>query len=282
MENSNPRFSIITINLNNREGLKKTIQSVMGQECGDYEYIIVDGGSTDGSVDTIREYEHFITHWTSEKDSGIYNAMNKGLARARGEYVYFLNSGDFFHSPHVLSNIHQIGICPDIICGRVVTFGNGFQKLSPPWEYDSFYFIVSNFCHQAMFMKTQLCKRYPFDETYRICADKKMLLSLLLQESASFMHTNNLIAYFDLSGISNTATNVLIAENTRSLEEALPPVILNDYRLLLPSRLSPYYMNLLIHFQNPKKNFSYWLARVFRFVAKHMLKLSTFYASKAK
>ncbi|WP_302015691.1 glycosyltransferase family 2 protein, partial [uncultured Akkermansia sp.] len=160
MKNNPPRFSIITINLNNREGLRKTILSVLEQKCRDFEYIVIDGASTDGSIDVIREYEHSITSWISEKDSGIYNAMNKGLARAGGEYIYFLNSGDFFYSPHVLSEIHGMDTVFDILCGRVMTTDGSIQKTSPLWgNQESFYFIIKNFCHQAAFMRTQLCKK---------------------------------------------------------------------------------------------------------------------------
>ena len=97
------KISVITINLNNREGLETTIKSVVGQTCfDDIEYIVIDGGSTDVSVDVIREYERFIKQWVSERDNGIYNAMNKGLQMVTGEYTIFLNSGDWFHSPDAI------------------------------------------------------------------------------------------------------------------------------------------------------------------------------------
>lgn len=89
MKDTPPRFSIVTINLNNRAGLEKTIQSVIKQECTDYEYIIIDGGSSDGSAEVIREYQGALSYWASERDTGIYNAMNKGLKQAHGEYVCF-------------------------------------------------------------------------------------------------------------------------------------------------------------------------------------------------
>ena len=89
-----PKLSIITINLNNAQGLEKTIKSVVSQTYSDYEYIIIDGASTDGSVDVIQEYRNKITYWVSEPDTGIYNAMNKGILKATGEYCQFLNSGD--------------------------------------------------------------------------------------------------------------------------------------------------------------------------------------------
>ena len=90
------KFSIITINYNNVEGLRNTIKSVVNQTYTDYEFIIIDGGSTDGSVEVIKEYANIITYWVSEPDKGIYNAMNKGIEVANGEYLNFMNSGDCF------------------------------------------------------------------------------------------------------------------------------------------------------------------------------------------
>lgn len=134
MKDTPPRFSIVTINLNNRAGLEKTIQSVIKQECTDYEYIIIDGGSSDGSAEVIREYQGALSYWASERDTGIYNAMNKGLKQAHGEYVCFLNSGDCFYSSQVLADMHRKGTAPDVFCGRVITTGGSGGKASPPWR----------------------------------------------------------------------------------------------------------------------------------------------------
>ena len=91
------KISVITINYNNKSGLEKTIQSVISQTYFELEYIIIDGGSSDGSIDVIKKYENKIDYWISEQDKGIYNAMNKGIAQAHGEYCNFMNSGDCFH-----------------------------------------------------------------------------------------------------------------------------------------------------------------------------------------
>lgn len=98
-------ISIITINYNNKVGLKKTIESVIQQDFNSFEFIVIDGGSTDGSYDVIQEYRNYIDYWVSEPDKGIYNAMNKGITIARGEYCNFMNSGDFFYDKNVLSSI---------------------------------------------------------------------------------------------------------------------------------------------------------------------------------
>ena len=109
------KYSIITINYNNKDGLEKTILSVLGQTCHDYEYIIIDGGSTDGSVDVIKKYANRIDYWVSEPDSGRYPAMNKGINQAKGDYLNFMNSGDTFYSSTVLVDIAKMNYTEDII-----------------------------------------------------------------------------------------------------------------------------------------------------------------------
>ena len=113
----NPKLSIITINLNNAAGLRKTIESVVNQTFTDYEYLIIDGGSTDGSVEVIKEFADKITYWVSEPDKGIYNAMNKGILKARGEYLQFLNSGDWLVDNEVLFRVFSLNHFEDILYG---------------------------------------------------------------------------------------------------------------------------------------------------------------------
>ena len=110
-------ISIITINYNNASGLEKTIRSVVEQTYNEYEYIIIDGASLDKSKEVIQEYQRYIDFWCSEKDSGIYNAMNKGIQKASGEYLLFLNSGDVLHNSAVLAAIHGFLSVQDILYG---------------------------------------------------------------------------------------------------------------------------------------------------------------------
>ena len=97
-----PKFSIITVNYNNLEGLKKTVESVKNQTYQKFEYIVIDGGSYDGSLEFIKDNESLLDYWVSEPDSGVYQAMNKGIEKATGEYLLFLNSGDHFCNTKVL------------------------------------------------------------------------------------------------------------------------------------------------------------------------------------
>ena len=111
------KLSIITINYNDAEGLERTIKSVTSQTFRDFEFIVIDGGSTDNSIEIIKKYEKDIDFWVSEKDGGIYPGMNKGLKQAKGEYVNFMNGGDRYHSPDVLENIFKLETNADIITG---------------------------------------------------------------------------------------------------------------------------------------------------------------------
>ncbi|MBT8324244.1 MAG: glycosyltransferase, partial [Winogradskyella sp.] len=103
----NLKLSIITVNFNNAEGLKKTVDSVTAQTWKDFEYIIIDGSSTDGSTEVIKANKNIIDRWVSEPDEGVYQAMNKGISMANGEYLLFLNSGDHFYKDDVLEKFHK-------------------------------------------------------------------------------------------------------------------------------------------------------------------------------
>ena len=111
------KYSIITINYNNKEGLRETIESVIHQTFHDFEYIVIDGGSTDGSADILREYDKYITYWVSEPDRGIYHAMNNGIKQAHGTYFIFMNSGDCFYNDSVLNDVLEF-LNKDIIVGK--------------------------------------------------------------------------------------------------------------------------------------------------------------------
>ena len=112
-------ISIVTINLNNLEGLKKTFQSVFSQDYTNFEYLIIDGDSKDGSVDLIRLNNKKISYWISEEDKGIYDAMNKAITQAKGDYILFLNSGDYFSGIDSLSKLVGTKIDADIVYGNI-------------------------------------------------------------------------------------------------------------------------------------------------------------------
>lgn len=170
-----PKVSIITVNFNNANGLEQTIDSVIRQTYSDYEYIIIDGGSTDESKKIIEKHSAYLSYWCSEKDGGIYFGMNKGLKCVTGEYVIFLNSGDRFVNRKVLE---QVFICnnytEDLIIGRQLYIMKSGRRTKSrrlnPDEIDSVFFLGNTLLHQCTFIKLQL-----FNKLGEYCTDYKVV-----------------------------------------------------------------------------------------------------------
>lgn len=208
------KLSIITINRNNAAGLHKTMESVLSQTYRDFEYIIIDGASTDASVDVIREYEsanlsssHPLTIiWLSEPDNGIYEAMNKGLKMVHGEYTLMLNSGDYLVDEHVIERVLPELDRTDIIQGNnIEEVDNHIYRNRGYGKSDIDFFDVMRgfFLHQAAFCKKQLFEDYGFfDETYKMAADTKFFMTCLGIHSATFRYIDLDITNYDTNGIS--------------------------------------------------------------------------------
>ncbi len=207
------KLSIITINYNNAAGLKKTLDSVAAQTCTDFEHIIVDGASTDGSVDEIITYSqspianrHKIT-WISEPDTGIYNAMNKGVRMAEGEYTLMLNSGDHLVDNSVVEKVIPLLDGTDIIQGNIiedypdkVIRNRGYGDS----DIDLFDVMNGHFLHQASFIHMDTLKKYGYyDESYKKGADTYFYITTLALGHASFKYVDVDVANFDVNGISN-------------------------------------------------------------------------------
>lgn len=246
------KLSIITINYNNVEGLQKTLASVATQTYRNIEHIIIDGGSTDGSVDVIKEYEQTIHHtpysihlqWVSEPDKGIYNAMNKGIRKATGDYVWILNSGDCAASPDVLERI--VSVLSDdiaILLGNIVrvyavnkkeyaplSVSRTKEKTPRPIDVSMLTFYCGTVPQDAAFVRRELFEQYGyFDEQLKICADWKLYLNMIALGGIQPMHVNIDVVLFDMTGVSNTNNELRLAERREYLEQVLPASVLNDY-----------------------------------------------------
>lgn len=232
------KLSIITINYNNAAGLKKTLDSVAAQTYTDFEHIIVDGNSTDDSVDIIRAYSqspianrHKI-QWLSEPDTGIYNAMNKGVHLAKGEYTLMLNSGDYLVDEHVVEYVIPLLDGTDIIQGNTISMINNKQIVNKGYATSNISFIdvySGHFLHQATFAKRILFEQYGyFDESYKMGGDTVFFMKTLGLGSASFAYKDINIAYFDTEGISASHSEYWLRQ--RYLEDQM-------YDSLLPPRL---------------------------------------------
>jgi glycosyltransferase involved in cell wall biosynthesis len=229
-----PLLSIITINFNNADGLKKTIESVVNQTYTDFEYIIIDGGSTDGSVSLIEQYQKHIACWVSEADRGIYHAMNKGIQRARGRYLQFLNSGDYLVSPTVtgqmLSGEPQ---CSFLYGNRLREIG---EKLHVEKSYQGRQITLMDMCrstfyHSTAYIHTSMFTKYGlYDEALKIVSDWKFFLIAIGLHNESVVYKDVDMVWFDSTGISSTDTQLDKYERMKVLEETLPPNILPDYK----------------------------------------------------
>ena len=203
------KLSIITVNLNNLEGLKKTYESVVCQTFTDYEWLVIDGGSTDGSREFIEQHQDKFAYWCSEPDKGIYNAMNKGIIQAKGEYLNFMNSGDCFACAETLEQVFDEERTEDILYGYVM-IGNSNRKIFLPetmkeklYWYDFYIFALP---HQGTFIRR---KRFEdiglYDENYKVVSDTKWFVEAILHHKVTYRFVPHRIAIFEEGGISQTA-----------------------------------------------------------------------------
>lgn len=223
------KLSIITVNYNDAGGLERTIKSVISQTFHDYEFIIIDGGSTDDSVNIIKKYESHIDYWVSEHDGGIYPGMNKGLRQAKGEYVNFMNGGDCYHSEDVLEKIFALETNADIITGAHAE--NGIRNVGEGGVtmLDLYKWAID---HQASFIRREIALRHPYDEKYRIVSDWKFFIESLVFDNCTFYYTDMIVVDVDMKGISNTNFVLDKKEREAVLHELFPDRVLKDYQML--------------------------------------------------
>lgn len=242
------KLSIITINYNNAAGLKATLDSVASQTYRSIEHIIVDGGSTDGSVDVIREYADKVERmkelknegiqvvWSSELDNGIYDAMNKGIEKASGEYLYFLNGGDTLVDQIVLEQLSQIlNHGEDIIVSKInFVDANGkyhadFQPRMS--EISLFHFLQAGIPHQSALIHRSLFQKYGlYDLQYSIVADWEFFLRALILNNATLRYTDISIANFDGTGLTSTHGKEMMDEIAKVISNSFPRRVVLDYQ----------------------------------------------------
>lgn len=257
------KYTIITINYNHREGLRETIKSVINQTYTDYEYIVIDGGSTDGSKEIIEENAKQIDYWISEPDKGIYNAMNKGIAQAHGEYINFMNSGDTFYDENVLSNVSNLMNGNSIVVGKdydenPVT-GKSFTTILP-LRISMATFFMWTLPHQSAFIQRTLFQDSLYDESLRIVADWKFYMEKVAFEGHHVQLLDIIICRREQGGISNNQANKTIEERQSVLQELLPPGIYKDYASLANLDRSTLYKLLnLLDQDKPRKWITYWI-----------------------
>lgn len=245
------KLSIITVNLNNAAGLKATLESVASQTCQEFEHIIIDGCSTDGSVPVIKSYEETIVtkrfnnktqypliSWVSESDKGIYDGMNKGILRAAGEYVYFLNSGDTLTTNMVIQNLYKELDGKDNIYAARINFvdanGNYHADYQPRMQKITLYnYLQYGIPHQAAIIKKILFEQYGlYDLQYRIVADWEFFLRVLVLNNVTLRYIDETIANFDGTGLTSKHGGAMMREIDTVLRNSVPERVYEDYKWL--------------------------------------------------
>lgn len=214
-----PIISVITVAKNCAPLLAGTLESVDRQTCERFEYIVVDGASTDGSTDVIRKSGR-VDKWISEPDSGIYDAMNKGARLAEGEWILYMNAGDTFASPEVLSLLEQAAVenpDADVIYGDMLRCGDDGSEVLRTAS-DSLKSHRLAFCHQSVMCRRSDMLEFPFDISHRFSADFKFF-KILQREKRKFVHVGFPVAKFDTSGISTRQRSKGLADNMKVILE---------------------------------------------------------------
>ena len=264
-------FSIITINYNNKEGLERTIHSVLGQTFQDYQFIIIDGGSTDGSVDIIKQNANHIDYWVSESDGGRYPAMNKGIKKAKGDYLNFMNSGDTFHSKTVLEDIAKMHLTEDIITGGFYDQKKDIKHIIKPQEVTLLTILKNTFNHQATFIKKQLFEKRLYDENYIIQSDAKFNFQSIIYDNCSVRIIDYIVANYDFNGISSNLA-LVDKEWAQLLAELFPKRILQDYKFMFTPDEVPLVRLLLDFKESPSSQRWVYRFATFLFRCKRVIR----------
>ena len=197
-------FSIISVSYNCKDYVDLTLSSLLNQSYNDYELIIIDGKSTDGTLDEINKYKNKFANIkiVSEEDSGIYDAMNKGVRYASGKYVFFLNFGDAFFDNNLLENVaSKMRSNKDVYYGDIERQGT-IIKQEGRFNLFNFVYQEGMVCHQSIFVRRTLLEKYPFDLKYKICADRDFLIKIL-KEKCSIEYVGLTICCYDDAGKSS-------------------------------------------------------------------------------
>ncbi len=233
------KLSIITINRNNAAGLEATMQSVLNQTCCEFQYVIIDGASSDSSIELIRSYaDKFGSRlkWISEPDKGIYNAMNKGIRMASGEYVQFLNSGDRLASNGVTEKMYKAlenNGYPSILYGNMLKdmpYGILRDRCFAGQDITFLGFYNGTLNHSPAYIRKTLFDKYGFyDESLKIVSDWKWYLLAIVLGEEKPVYTDLDVTLFDMNGISETNKELDVTERKHVLSDLIPAAFLADY-----------------------------------------------------
>jgi len=224
---TNKRFSIITVTWNNAEGLRKTLESISALRYTNREVIVIDGASTDNTQQVLQEYQPVIDVCVSERDNGIYNAMNKGIRHATGDYVVFMNAGDCFANADVLDvvSLHD----EDIILGST-KYGDDLRII--PSKMSLYDVLSIGINHQSTYYRLDILKRYGFDERLKVIADLKSVVEPLAKEKASLCCIADVLSVCEGGGLSKQRWMDMLDEKKRIINDVIDPFYRDDYARL--------------------------------------------------
>lgn len=225
------KLSVVTVCYNDCVNLEKTINSVISQDYADFEYIVIDGGSTDGTMDILKKYEDFIAFSISERDKGIYDAMNKSLKYVTGTWVLFLNAGDTFIASNTLSDIfdYRFDSDIDVVYGNTISVSpigrvKCIARDLPPFGR------TMPFVHQSVIVRVDVLKRYKFDISYRLLADMNLFYNLF-RDGIRFLHIPVFISYYENGGASAQNPVLFFSEQNRIFGRG--NILVYAYRMVL-------------------------------------------------
>lgn len=224
------KISVITINYNDREGLAKTMASVLSQTARlgvDFEYIVIDGGSNDGSAEVMTQYADRLAYGVSEPDGGIFNAMNKGIKVASGDYLNFMNAGDCFAAPDVLERVIQQLDGKDFYIGHQQNLKPHARFIKAPRRISACALVVQPLSHQAAFIRSELLKVRGYNEQFRVIADWEQMVVEFLVNNRTYERLDFVVSHFDTTGLSarSGGDGRYEEERQRMLRETFPPRI---------------------------------------------------------
>ena len=198
-----PLISVITVVFNGALTIEKTIQSVIGQNYDNVEYIIIDGASTDRTVEIIKKYDEQIDYWISEPDEGIYQAMNKGTSLASGDWLLYMNADDWIYAPEVLKNVHDNqSYDVDLLIGDFAIIYSGYEKPARAGKVENLWKGMQ-FCHQSIFFSRKLMFENGYETHFKIAADYNLLYQALIMKGVKYKYINQIIAAYRMGGLSD-------------------------------------------------------------------------------
>lgn len=263
------KLSIVTVNRNDAQGLSHTLSSVWEKQTfQNIEHIVIDGGSTDDSVAVIRQYADKLSYWVSEPDNGVYNAMNKGILRATGDYLLFLNSGDWLKDD-CLSQAFCNLFSEDIVYGNLVFYRSraSFEEYIYPDTLSATFLLKYSLGHPSTFIKRDLFDTCLYNENYRIVSDWAFWVKKILLENCSTKHLDQTISFFNMHGISSDEENKSLVEKEKTdfLANEFPMPLWELYRererlYHTVDTISKHKVDTLVHMQ--------WIQKTLRLFAK--------------